>query len=124
MSTEGGVSASSASASASASPAAVLAAANAHAAAALGASPASLALSGVQPPPASSLAAAVPKDARNEFVFAYGLGSTTLPWGARFGDRVAADADDGIEARRRGHPDARQQHGRGSSRWLRPRQHV
>jgi hypothetical protein len=92
-------SASSASASASASPAAVLAAANAHAAAALGASPASLALSGVQPPPASSLAAAVPKDARNEFVFAYGHGHASLPWGSKFGDKVLAAQEDESDGR-------------------------
>ena len=64
-----------------------------QAAAALGATPQSLALSGIAVPSA----AAVPKDARNEFIFAYGHGNTSLPWGSKFGDRIAADDDRDVD---------------------------
>ena len=69
----------------------ILASAASSASAMLGFTPSTLAQAGVSSPTSSQLV--VPKDARNEFIYMYGTGASSLPWSYKFSDRVNGEDD-------------------------------
>lgn len=69
----------------------ILASAASSASSMLGFTKSRLAQAGITSPSASQLV--VPKDARNEFIYMYGTGATSLPWSYKFSDRVNGEDD-------------------------------